>query len=123
MAHMLVVDDSRLSRRMVVDALQKAGHDITEATNGAEALESFQRDRPDCIFTDLLMPVMDGQELLSHIRKLDSIVPVIIVSADIQQSTRTQCETLGMNGFLSKPVRAEALLECVKDTLSQEVGV
>ncbi|MEO2049996.1 MAG: response regulator [Pirellulales bacterium] len=123
MTQILVVDDSRLSRRMIVDALQQTGHDITEAVNGAVALESFRQNRPDCIVSNLLMPVMDGHEMLRQIRAIDSAVPVIIASADIQQSSRAQCEELGISGFLTKPIQAEALLECVEAILIQTAGV
>ena len=105
---------------MVVDALREAGHEISEAVNGEEGLESFRQDRPDCVVMDLLMPVMDGQELLRRIRAIDSEIPVIIASADIQRSSRTTCEELGISGFFPKPIQPEALRACVDAALSQE---
>ena len=122
MSHLLVVEDSRLSRCVVVDALREAGHDISEAVNGEEALESFRQDRPDCVVTDLLMPVMGGHELLKRIRDIDSEVPVIVASADIQLSSRTKCEELGISGFLQKPIQLEELVACVDAALTQYAG-
>jgi len=107
---------------MVVAPLRDSGHNISEATNGEEALESFRLNRPDCVVTDLLMPVMDGQELLSRIRELDPDLPVIVCSADIQRSSRARCEELGISGFLEKPLDSDALLACVDAALTQAAG-
>lgn len=123
MSHILVVEDSRLSRCLIVDALREAGHDISEAANGEEGLESFRQNRPDCVITDLLMPVMDGKELLKRIRAIDSDVPIIVASADIQRSSRNTCEELGISEFLHKPTLRESLLKCVDAALAQKAGV
>jgi two-component system chemotaxis response regulator CheY len=108
---------------MVVDALREAGHDISEAVNGEEGLESFRQNRPDCVVMDLLMPVMDGRELLRRIRAIDSAIPIIVASADIQRSSRAACEELGISGFLPKPIQPESLRACVDAALSQKAGV
>lgn len=122
MATILVAEDSRLSRRMVVDALRDAGHDVIEAVNGEAALEAFRQQQPDCVVTDLLMPVMTGQELLGQLRAMNSKVPVIVASADIQQSSRAECEALGISGFLHKPIKPQELVPCVEAALKQEAG-
>ncbi|NOY43316.1 MAG: response regulator [Planctomycetes bacterium] len=123
MTRILVVEDSMLSRRMVVDALKEAGYETSEAKNGEMGLEMFRENRPDCVVSDLLMPIMDGQTLLGHIRELDTEVPVIIASADIQQSSRDICESLGINGFLNKPVKSADLLERIKAALTHSTEV
>jgi len=123
MSYILVVEDSRLSRRFISTPLREAGHDVLEAANGEEGFEVFCQNHPDCVVTDLLMPIMDGQELLKKIREIDSDVPVIIASADIQQSSRTLCETLGISGFLQKPVQSKELLEKIGTALAQQEGV
>ncbi|MCH7688338.1 MAG: response regulator [Planctomycetes bacterium] len=123
MLKILVVEDSRLSRRIIVDALKDAGYDVMQATNGAEALESYHQDHPDCIVTDMLMPVMDGQEFLRRLRAIDADVPVIVLSADIQKSTRSFCEELGISAFLNKPVDSQELLDSVEAALVHLSGV
>lgn len=120
--HILVVDDSRLSRRLVVDTLRDAGHRVTEAENGAVALELFCQDQPDCVVTDLLMPVMDGHELLRQLRAVDSDVPVVVATADIQTPSRNACEELGISGFLNKPVQPDELSAVVNAALTQTTG-
>ncbi|MEM6798601.1 MAG: response regulator, partial [Planctomycetota bacterium] len=71
MGKILVVDDSRLTRRVIVGALEEAGHEIVQASNGAEGIKAFRAFNPDCVMTDLLMPEMDGFELTQEIRSLD----------------------------------------------------
>ena len=122
MSHILIVDDSRLSRRFVVTPLLEAGYSITEAANGEEAFEIFCQDRPDCVVTDLLMPIMDGQELLRCIRDVDPAIPVIVASADIQKASRIECEELGISGFLQKPIQSVDLISSIDSALNQLEG-
>lgn len=122
MSRILVAEDSRISRRVVVQALQEAGHEVIEAVNGSDALEQFTASRPDCIVSDLLMPVMEGQELLRRIREIDTEIPVIIASADVQRTSRETCEALGISGFIHKPVDRQILIETVDAALRQHVG-
>jgi len=122
MPKLLVVEDSRFTRNRIVDALKGSGYEIEEASNGKDALEMYHQSQPDCIISDLLMPVMDGQELLGQIRAIDSAVPVIISSADIQETSRSQCESLGISAFLNKPMKSEELLNCVAAALNQNLG-
>ena len=105
----LVVDDSLFSRKAAKKALLPLGCELLEATNGQEALDFVAASEPDLVVTDLLMPVLDGVQFLAQLRGQGSMVPVIVASADIQESTRSQCEALGINGFLNKPYKAEDL--------------
>ncbi len=118
MANILVVDDSRLSRRFSTTPLREAGHQITEAVNGEEGLAAFKEATPDCVVSDLLMPVMDGPTFLAHLRDLSN-VPVIVLSADIQETTRDLVEQLGISRFLNKPFREDELLEAVSVALRE----
>ncbi len=112
MSRVLVVDDSRLSRRFVTKPLRDAGHDVIEAENGQEGLDAFREHAPDMIVSDLLMPVMDGPTFLLHLRD-ESEVPVVVVSADIQDSTRQLVNELGVSRFLNKPFNATELLDAI----------
>ncbi|MCA8989930.1 MAG: response regulator, partial [Planctomycetaceae bacterium] len=98
MARILCIDDSKFSRSRVTTPLKAAGHEILEAADGVEGFEQFETCSPDLIVSDLLMPNRDGIEQLRMIRATGSKVPVIIASADIQESTRQTCEELGIQG-------------------------
>ena len=119
MAQILIVDDSPFTRRQLKKALVALGHEVSEAGDGAEALAALDTQRPDIIFTDLLMPNMNGFELIDHLhQRTDGTenTPTVVLTADIQDSNRGRCEELGATTFLNKPVKAAAI-EAIMDEL------
>ena len=84
MGRFLVVDDSLLSRKSASNILRSQGHETVEAINGQDALAKVEQETPDCIMLDLLMPEMDGFEVLENLRGRNCQIPVIVCSADIQ---------------------------------------
>jgi CheY-like chemotaxis protein len=122
MAKILVVDDSLFARMNICDTLKEAGHEALQAENGRAGLEKVLNERPDCILSDLLMPEMDGISFLSALRELGNAIPVIVLSADIQETKRKQCVALGTVGFLSKPPQKNEILEMVGKALSAQGG-
>ncbi|MCK5128060.1 MAG: response regulator [candidate division Zixibacteria bacterium] len=113
MAKVLVVDDSNFQRKWLTKSIKKMGHDTVEAVDGCDGLEKIEAEQPDCIITDLLMPNMNGIELLEQMRKNDCQIPTVVVTADIQKDTKTQCQELGAKGFLNKPFKHEQLERAV----------
>ena len=99
--------------------LRAAGYEVTEGDNGRDGLDKFEQDDFDLVVSDLLMPEMDGQQLLGEIRQRSN-VPVIIATADIQESSRRQCEELGAFSVLNKPFKVERLLDEVGRALKGE---
>lgn len=115
----LAVDDSMLTRaRFVAAPLREAGYRVEEAANGALGLEAFKRVEPDLVITDLLMPEMDGFEFIEALRGEGHTTPVIVVSADIQKTSRDRVERGGVAGFLNKPFDKEELLATVERALA-----
>lgn len=123
MATILTVDDSVLSRWMAAEPLRAAGHTVIEAADGRQGIAAYEGHSPDCIVTDLLMPEVDGYQLVRHIRNLDREVPVIVLTADIQASTVAACRKLGITAFLNKPVDPGQLTAAVEKALTQTGGV
>lgn len=107
---------------MAADALREAGHTVVEAEDGHQALQAFNIQEFDCVVTDLVMPGIDGIRLVHRIRGFNRELPVFIVSADVQASTRAVCEKLGITGFLNKPVKKGVLQAAVEEALSQAPG-
>lgn len=105
----LVVDDSRLARRMLRTILEESGHEIEEVADGATALERYALNHHDLVLLDLLMPIMSGVEVLKKLREQNPKVSVIVVSADIQRVTREEVMEAGAIAMLSKPFDKEAL--------------
>ena len=117
MATILIMDDAAFSRRMVRKALQADGYEMLEAGNGREGLEMIRTHSPDCVLSDLLMPDMDGFAVLRALREQGSITPVIIISADIQESARDLGFELGAAGFINKPAKEAELRSTVRQVL------
>ena len=107
----LVADDSRTSRLFICSFLESAGYKTIQAENGLEAIEKSKEQKPSCIFLDLLMPGMDGFEVLKKLKELKSDIPVIVLSADIQEVVKNECYEYGAKAFLSKPFKKEDLID------------
>lgn len=118
MALILLIDDSDFTRELTGLMLETAGHELMEAKNGIEGLKALTIRTPDCVITDMFMPGMDGQKFLlalhgsTHIR-----VPVIILTADMEEKTRDYCLELGAVEILHKPLSPEILLSAVMKAL------
>jgi CheY-like chemotaxis protein len=110
----LIIDDARFQRNQVSRMLKELGHTVIEATNGQEGYLKILQDGPDAVVCDLLMPVMDGFALLEMMKKHGVSTPTIVLSADVQTSTREQCLALGARAFLNKPCDATHLAEALK---------
>jgi CheY-like chemotaxis protein len=109
----LLVDDSSFMRKRLRQALEPAGFALVDATNGLSALDELEKREFSCILTDLLMPDMDGFGLLSELQRRRISTPVVVISADIQNTTRTRCTELGARQFVQKPIQAEELRSVV----------
>lgn len=109
----LLVDDSGLARRSTRRILEGAGYDVVEAADGMSALEQYFVEKPDVVLLDLVMKGMYGLEVLGKLRELDAAVRVVVVSADVQTSSRDMVQAAGAVGFLSKPALPQDLLAMI----------
>jgi two-component system chemotaxis response regulator CheY len=109
----LLVDDSGMARRSTRRILEGAGYDVVEAEDGMAAIERYFVEKPDVVMLDLVMKGMYGLEVLSKLRELDPEARVVVLSADIQTSSRDMVQAAGASGFLSKPADPEQMLEMV----------
>jgi CheY-like chemotaxis protein len=115
----LIVDDSLFMRRRVRQSLGQDRYILVEATSGVSALGELDKRSFDCILTDLLMPEMDGFELLAELQRRHSVTPVVVVTADIQKTTRERCEVLGATDIIQKPVPPERLRSVVEGIVGE----
>ena len=114
----LVVDDSSLARRMTRKILEELGHEVEEAPDGAQALEQFLLNRHDAVVLDLLMHGMDGVEVLRKLKEMNPQLPVIVLTADIQRTTRDMVKHAGAVAMVNKPVSKEQLAEVLPIALA-----
>jgi CheY-like chemotaxis protein len=120
MPRILVTDDSQLTRRILKAILVADGHEVLEAPSGSTALEMITTENPDCVFLDLLMPDMDGFEVLNILTKRGIRVPVVVLTADIQKTVREKCMKMGAVYFLNKPPKEEELRVAIQTALAPQ---
>jgi EAL domain-containing protein (putative c-di-GMP-specific phosphodiesterase class I) len=113
-AWILVVDDEPELLRGVCRGLKLQGYSVTEACNGEEAVEHLSRRAFDVVVSDIVMPGMDGIQLLKEIRQHDLHVPVVLMTGAPAVSTAVQALEYGAFHYLTKPVDAEALDQIVQ---------
>jgi len=113
---LLIVDDSSFSRKAMLKSLPEAWDvDITQATNGEEALEALRKGLGEVVLLDLTMPVLDGFGVLEGIRDEGIEAKVVVVSADIQPKAKLRVISLGALAFLQKPFNKESLAATLAD--------
>lgn len=117
MAQILVIEDSAYQRRKIRRALAMEGYELLEAVNGYEGLEMIAANTPDCILVDLLMPEMDGLAVLQSLHSQGTNIPVIVLTADIQDGTRQRCMELGAAAFISKPLQEDELVNAIRQVI------
>lgn len=111
-----VVDDSKISRKMVIRALPSDWKiELTQAANGVEALDAYRAGKAEVMFLDLTMPEMDGYEVLATLQKEALDTFVVVISADIQPEAQERVKKLGAMAFIKKPVKTDNILEVLKE--------
>lgn len=119
----LVTDDSKMARKMVVRSLEEStikNLEIFEAQNGQEAIDLYKEISPKIVFLDLTMPIMDGFEALKRIKEIDENAKVVIISADIQKLSMDRVRELGAFNFIKKPIdslKIQQILEKIDEVI------
>jgi DNA-binding response OmpR family regulator len=124
-AHILVVDDVAVNREILKRRLVRRGFEISEASGGREALEIIDREPIDLVLLDIMMPDVDGLDVVRTVRKTRSTeeLPIIMVSARSFSEDVTQCLELGANDYVTKPVDFEATLELINRELERKTNL
>jgi signal transduction histidine kinase/ActR/RegA family two-component response regulator len=118
----LLTDDNAINRQVIKLFLAPQGCDITEATNGKEALDKIAQGEFDIVLLDIHMPVMDGKEAIARLRR-DArweTLPVIALTADAMSGDREKYLALGMTDYVSKPVDQRELIAKMNQVLGLE---
>jgi len=120
----LVVEDSTIMRLILVMNLKRLlGVKITEAVNGRDALAKMENERFDLVLTDMVMPEMDGAELIRQVRnQRKSNIPMIVITTKGESRDRDVGLSLGADGYLTKPVNMVELIRMVLKFLQKEAS-
>lgn len=120
MANILVVDDSSLYLELARQALVESGHQVEAATNGQEALQIVASRKPDLILLDIVMPEMNGYDVLRSLKKSAETakIPVILCSTKGEDFDKYWGLKQGANAYLTKPYEVNDLLVLVQEQLA-----
>jgi PAS domain S-box-containing protein len=123
---LLVAEDNRVNRQLALRLLEKQGHLVTLACDGAEALQKLEEQEFDAVLMDIQMPNMDGFQATAIIREREKTsgrhLPIIALTAHAISGYREMCVNAGMDGYLSKPIQTQELYE-VLGSIQAEAGV
>ena len=122
MEKILVVEDDKITRRIIREILSRSGYEVFEAEDGAQGLEAFKANKPDLVLTDYQMPVMNGLRVLSEIRNLQPAVPVIMLTGFGDIALIIKSIQLGAFDFLEKPINTPQLKEVVASALNSVIS-
>ncbi|HFU76773.1 MAG TPA: response regulator transcription factor [Arcobacter sp.] len=100
----LYVDDNCFIREEAIEYLSLIYHNVLEASNGQEALEIYKHNKPDIIITDIEMPIINGLQMVKHIRKEDQKTPIIIITAFLNTDYLLEAIELHLIKYIVKPV-------------------
>lgn len=114
METILLVEDEKTMSMIIADMLHKEGYNVITAYDGAEGLEMFRHYRPHAVIADIMMPNMDGYEMVNRLRRNDSQTPVLFLTAKSAISDLVKGFELGANDYLKKPFSMEELLVRLK---------
>jgi CheY-like chemotaxis protein len=118
----LLVEDNPVNEVLATRVLERRGHEVTVARNGRAALEALEKQTPDLVLMDVQMPEMNGFEATAAIRegelKTGNHLPIIAMTAHAMSGDKERCLAAGMDGYVSKPIRADDLFSVVEQVLS-----
>jgi DNA-binding response OmpR family regulator len=122
MARILIIDDNESIRALLRQALEQAGHETVEASDGRVGVRLFMMTPFDLVITDMVMPEQEGIESIRQIRDLDRMTPIIAISGAGAASKYLELASeLGATLIFEKPIRLPALLEAV-NTVTRRVA-
>ena len=121
----LVVDDEKLMVKAIKLSLEQEGYQVEIAGDGAEGLRVFKRVHPDLVLLDLMMPVMDGTQMMRELRSF-SQVPVVVITARADTFDKVSLLELGADDYVTKPFETREVIARVRAVLrrysSEEVS-
>lgn len=119
MFKILVVEDDKNLRKLIVTCLEKSNYTVFETRNGEEALELMDKEYVDLIVTDIMMPEMDGYEMIRLLRDSQYETPILIITAKDDFEDKKQGFDLGADDYMVKPINIDELILRVKSLLKR----
>jgi len=124
-SRILLAEDNPVNRRLAARILENGGHTVVIVENGRDAVAALQHESVDLVLMDVQMPEMDGFEATRAIRQEETgknrHIPIIAMTAHAMTGDKDRCLAAGMDGYISKPIRAADLLNLVEKTRASDV--
>jgi CheY-like chemotaxis protein len=123
MQHILIIDDDKAIQSIFTQLLENNGYSVETASEGREGLRKLKARTPDLIITDIMMPEMDGLEMVTYIRRNHPDLPVIAISGGMQAAPVNflpMAKQFGACKVFEKPLALATLLEAVQELLSEK---
>ncbi len=120
----LVIDDDQGITKALRIRLEAHGFDVSCASKGISGIQSAKQSKPDVIVLDIRMPDIDGFEVHKCLKSNPELcdVPVVLLSANLQETARVRAAEAGITKFLSKPYDAEALIEVLEQVMRRNIA-
>lgn len=117
----LVVEDEQPIRKLIDLNLRLENHEVITAADGLEALQQVEEDRPDLVILDIMLPGLDGWEVLKHMRQSPHLqdIPVVVLTALVQDADIIQGWQLGADEYITKPFSPVALVKTVQMVMNR----
>jgi DNA-binding response OmpR family regulator len=115
----LVIEDQEDLAELYEETLKRAGYRVRNAYTGEEGIAEFRANGADLVILDMTLPEMHGAQVMREIRDINASVPVLIVTGETGELHRHDCERLGVECFLSKPVDYDTLLKSIESALAE----
>ncbi len=119
--NLLLVEDDREIRENFSRTLQNYFNRVYEAENGSQALALYREKKVHLIFTDYVMPIMDGPEFIREIRKFDRHIPIAVISNHMKEDMLLRCIPLNLMGYIAKPLTYAGLKEFLETAVTRSI--
>ncbi len=117
MKKILIIDDSPFMRLILKKIFKKEDYQFLESPGGLEAYELYKQENPDCVLLDIVMPKVQGPEILKKIKKYDPKAKIIMITAVGRENVMEKCADLGAIDYITKPFEEDRVREAVEQCL------
>lgn len=119
MKKIMIVEDSSLMIAVITNFIKKEGKEvlIVDAHNGREAIEKYQTEKPDMVFMDIKMPVMDGLQALEEIRNIDPKAKIIMCTSLKEPEQEERAKNLGALRYIMKPFSRQDIVSAIEENI------
>ncbi|MFH1790810.1 MAG: response regulator [Candidatus Omnitrophota bacterium] len=118
----LIIEDEIDQIMVLKTRLEANGYKVISATNGHDGLKTVEKERPNLILLDIVMPGLNGYEVCKRLKSDDAYkkIPIVIVSASGEKQLEEKCNRVGVDGIIQKPYESESMLRMMKDLLGKQ---